>query len=169
LHQGRIQPWILPLEAQAHIAQRRLAELLSELHTAGLRPHHALLCTNAAGLLQRTAWSTWNASGQWVHWARQRHRASVWCFTVEVGQPHIRSIISALARSFLYAAHLEVHATDPAWCCWEKPAGRAVQHPLGWSPRPTACCVPMAASCAARPHAWHRHRMPRWSMPRKPV
>ena len=139
LHQGRIQPWILPLEAQAHIAQRRLAELLSELHTAGLRPHHALLCTNAAGLLQRTRLvHLERMSGQWVHWARQRHRASVWCFTVEVGQPHIRSIISALARSFLYAAHLEVHATEPGLALerWDSPQGALFNTRYGLEPAP---------------------------------
>ncbi|MEG3000204.1 MAG: BcsE family c-di-GMP-binding protein [Comamonas sp.] len=139
LAQGRIRPWILPLDAQNHIAQRRLPDLLSELHTAGLRPHHALLCTNAAGLLLRTRLvHLERMSSQWVHWARQRNQASVWCFTVEAGQPHVRSIISALARCFLYAAHLEVHATEPALVLerWDSPQGALFNTRYGLEPTP---------------------------------
>lgn len=139
LAQGRIQPWILPLDAQNHIAQRRLVDLLSELHSAGLRPHHALLCTNAAGLLLRTRLvHLERMSSQWTHWARQRPQASVWCFTVEAGQPHIRSVISALARCFLYVAHLEGHATEPALVLerWDSPQGALFNTRYGLEPTP---------------------------------
>lgn len=139
LAQGRIQPWILSLDAQKHIAQRRLAELLSELHAAGLRPHHALLCTNATGLLLRTRLVHLDRmSSQWLHWARQRHQASVWCFTTEAGQPPVRSIISALARCFLYVAHLEVHATEPALVLerWDSPQGALFNTRYGLEPMP---------------------------------
>lgn len=137
LAQGRIQPWILSLDAQAHIARNRLPELLSELHAAGLRPQHALLCTNGAGLLQRTRLSHLERmSSQWLHWARQRAAASVWCFTVESGHPSVRPILSALARCFLYAAHLEVTATEPALMLerWDSPQGALFHTRYGLEP-----------------------------------
>lgn len=137
LEQGRIRPWILSLDAQAHIARNRLPELLSELHAAGLRPEHALLCTNAAGLLQHARLNHLERmTSQWVHWARQRPAASVWCFVVETEQPGVRPVISAMARCFLYAAHLEVTSAEPALVLerWDSPQGALFHTRYGLEP-----------------------------------
>lgn len=104
----RIQTWIWPSDAQNIVAARQFPDWLAELHTAGLRPQHALFCTNASALLEQlNLLQLDRTSSQWLHWARQRRQPSVWCFPLQPGRSQVRHVVSAMARCFLYAAHLE--------------------------------------------------------------
>lgn len=137
LAQSRIRPWILPVAMQTQIAAHKLSDFLSELHTAGLRPHHALLCTNATGLLQQAHLPQLERmTSQWRHWAKTRQQASVWCFTVDAEHSYIRPIISTLSRCFLYVAHLEIAPANNALVLerWDSPQGALFHTRYGLSP-----------------------------------
>ena len=105
---GRIQAWIWTAESQQQVAARQLPDWLTELHKAGLRSRQAVFCTNASALLQHLDLLQLDRiSSQWLHWARQRQQASVWCFPLQIDRPQARHVVSAMGRCFLYAAHLE--------------------------------------------------------------
>lgn len=126
LAHGRLQAWVLPASAQSRIAAGQLPELLSDLHTIGLRPHHALFCADATPLLEPASLAQLaRMSSQWLHWVRTRKQPSVWCFPLHPGQPKARSVVSAMARCFLYAAHLETAPTGSALMLerWDSPRG----------------------------------------------
>lgn len=126
LARGRLQAWVLPVSTQTHIAAGKFPDFLTELHTAGLRPQQALFCTDASALLEHaTLVQLDRFSAQWAHWARGRKQASVWCFSLRPGQSKARSVVSAFARCFLYAAHLEATSTGNALLLerWDSPRG----------------------------------------------